>query len=111
MKKSAVLNFDYKEIQYDYSFFRERIIFAGEKLSDKYSIIGVKHRFILHGDEFLIHSKYNFLDKSFLHLEVFKNERFIKIEILKLSFVERLPWIIFGIFMGIVCYQLLVLLF
>lgn len=106
MKKSAIILIDSKEITFEHILFSERIIVAGEEKSSKTSFIGSKHRFKINEDNFVLHSRYNLFDKSIIQVEVLKNSELLKTQILKMTFIERLPWIVLGIISGIVCYQL-----
>ncbi len=46
-------------------------------------------------------------DKSVIQLKVLKENNLIQERSIKLSFKDRLPWIILGIISGIISYQLL----
>lgn len=91
-------------------FCEEKLIHDGIEISSRFSITGTKHRFKIGEDNCTIETKNNMFDKTFIVLEITKNNSFIKKEILKLTFIERLPWIIFGVISGIFFYQLILLI-
>ena len=108
---NKLITIDSHQLRFENSIFRkEKIILNNEVISSRYSITGTKHTFRIENDKYSIISKYNMFDKTVIHLKVFKNNNFVKNQILELNFKQRLPWIIFGIISGVLIYKLIVIL-
>jgi len=86
---------------------REKIIVDGQEKSNKYSLSGTDHNFKIKEDNFSLISSYKQFDMKEIKLKVYKNGDLVDSQVLKLSFKQRLPWIIIGVILGIASYQLL----
>jgi len=86
---------------------REKIIVDGQEKSNKYSLSGTDHNFKIKEDNFSLISSYKQFDMKEIKLKVYKNGDLVDSQVLKLSFKQRLPWIIIGVILGIALYQLL----
>jgi len=86
---------------------REKIFVDGQEKSNKYSLSGTDHNFKIKEDNFSLISSYKQFDMKEIKLKVYKNGDLVDSQVLKLSFKQRLPWIIIGVILGIALYQLL----
>ncbi len=104
----TTFHIDSHQIKFENSVFsKEKVILDGEEKSSRYSFIGTNHKFKIESEDFSIISKYNIFDKSVIQLKVLKGDDLIQERSVKLSFKDRLPWIILGVISGIIFYQLL----
>jgi len=86
---------------------REKIIVDGLEKSNKYSLSGTDHNFKIKEDNFSLISSYKQFDMKEIKLKIYKNGDLVDSQVIKLSFKQRLPWIIIGVILGIALYQLL----
>jgi len=104
----TVFKIDSNQIKFINSIFgREKIIVDGKEKSNKYSLSGTDHNFKIKDNDFSIISSYNQFDMKEIKLKIYKNGDLVDSQGLKLSFKQRIPWIIIGVILGIGLYQLL----
>jgi len=104
----TVFKIDSNQIKFINSIFgREKIIVDGQEKSNKYSLSGTDHNFKIKDNDFSIISSYNQFDIKEIKLKIYKNGDLVDSQVLKLSFKQRISWIIIGVILGIGLYQLL----
>jgi len=105
---NTIFKIESNQIKFINSIFgREKIIVNGQEKSNKYSLSGTDHNFKIKEDNFSLISSYKQFDMKEIKLKVYKNGDLVDSHVLKLSFKQRLPWIIIGVILGIALYQLL----
>jgi len=105
---NTVFKIDSNEIKFTNSIFgREKLSVDGKEKSNKYSLSGTDHNFKIKEDHFSFVSSYKQFDQKEIKLKIYKNGDLVDSQVLKLSFKQRIPWMIIGVILGFGLYQLL----
>jgi hypothetical protein len=79
---------------------KETVVVNGEKVSEKFSITGTEHHFIIKSNHFIIKSNYELFKDRKLKIELLKNNEIIDSKSVDMNSKQRIVWIAFGALIG-----------
>ena len=80
-------------------FGQETICVDGRKVSERYSVTGTKHLFLLANDLFLIQTEYRLLERPPMKMMLFRGSELVQTEYFKTPKQQRIRWVLMSFLM------------
>ncbi|QDO94245.1 hypothetical protein FNB79_09765 [Formosa sediminum] len=105
--KYAEFNIDTNKIEFLNSVLGfESVLINGNKISNKFSITGIEHKFEMNTKNYTLKSKAKLFAKDGINIQLSENKELIENINLEYNKKHRLYWMFFGVFFGLLGFKL-----
>jgi hypothetical protein len=106
--KYAEFNIDTNKVEFSNSLLGfETVLLNGKEVSKIFSVNGASHKFELNSKKYELESNYKLFDKREINLKLKNDEKIVESKNVPLGMKQRIVWVGFSIFLGIIIYRLL----
>ncbi|CDF79495.1 hypothetical protein BN863_17830 [Formosa agariphila KMM 3901] len=84
----------------------EIVLINGKKISNRFSITGIEHKFELNSKNYILKSKAKLFAKDGINIQLSENRELIETINLEYNKKHRLYWMLFGVFFGLLGFKL-----
>ncbi len=104
--KYAEFNIDSNKIEFLNSVLGfESVLVNGKKISNKFSITGIEHKFDMNSKTYILKSKAKLFAKDGINVQLSENGKSIETINFEYDTKHRMYWIAFGVFFGLLGFK------
>ncbi|OBX23281.1 hypothetical protein LX77_03759 [Gelidibacter algens] len=105
--KYTEFNIDANKIEFlNSKFGLERVLINGKKISSKFSITGIAHKFKLNSKDYILKSKYTLFGTRVINIQLSENGKLIDTKAIEINKKQHIYWMAFGICVGLLGFEL-----